>query len=88
MTNRSEIFSIRTILPVGLGVAIGIAVGAVALANVPAVKAPVAPAAAEQTSAIKPLSAAKGISFARANRDGERCFSAQQIRTAETFCTH
>lgn len=88
MNNRSEIFSIRTLLPVGLGVAIGIAVGAAALANVPVVKAPQVPVAAAQKSAIKPLSAAKGISFARTSKDGERCFSAQQVRSAETFCTH
>jgi len=89
MTNRSETFSIRTILPVGLGIAVGIVVGAAALANVPTPKAPVeTPVAAQQAPAIKPLSNSPGISFARSNKDGERCFAARQTQKAETFCTH
>ena len=89
MTNRSEIFSLRTIFPVGLGVALGLAIGAAALANVPVPKAQTAAPATHQTApAAKPLSSSPGISFARSIKDGERCFAARQTGKAETFCTH
>ena len=90
MSNRSEIFSLRTMLPVGLGVALGLAIGAAALANVPVAKSQTVSPATHQTSlpAAKPLSSSPGISFALTSKDGERCFAARQTQKAETFCTH
>ena len=88
MSNRSEIFSIRTILPVGLGIAIGLAIGAAALANVPAPRIEAPAAAAQHSDRVKPLSTKPGISFARIKKDGERCFLANAAQKAETICTH
>ena len=84
MTNRSEISLIRTIVPVGLGVAIGLAIGAAALANAPAAKTEMAPKAAVSTQ----LSSQPGIRFARTNDDGARCFKISVSRSAETLCQH
>lgn len=96
MTNRSEILSLRTILPVGLGVAIGLAIGAAALANVPVGAKSPAPAAQAisahtppaQDMAAQPLSAKPGISLARFRKDGERCVVAVVEGRSETKCAH
>ncbi len=88
MINRNEISAIRTILPVGLGIAIGIAIGAVALANVPASKAQVEAAPKANAAILIPLSSQPGIRFARSNRDGERCFAVRSEKSSETICTH
>lgn len=88
MANRSEILSFRTALPVGVGVAIGIVMGAVALAHAPAAKTEAAPAPVAQETAIQPLSSARGVSFVRMTNDGERCFAARQARGSAIFCAH
>ncbi len=85
MTKGNEIFRIRTILPVGLGIAIGLALGAAALANAPAASQPV-PATAKP-AAVKSLSAAAGIRFTRqAKAGGVSCFTAAKAQQAEMVC--
>lgn len=88
-TNRSEILSLRNAAPLGLGVAIGLALGAVALANVPAApKIVPAPQQIASVTAERPLSAKPGISLARFKKDGERCVLAVVSGRSETVCAH
>ena len=88
MINRSEITATRTILPVGLGIAIGIVIGAIALANAPVSKTQIEAAPKANAAILMPLSSQPGIRFARTNQDGERCFAARSQKSAETICTH
>ncbi len=88
MINRSEISAIRTLFPVGLGIAIGITLGAVALANVPVAKGKAEAAPSANATTLTPLSSQPGIRFARSTRDGERCFTARSEKSSEMICTH
>ena len=88
MIKRSESTAIRTILPVGLGIALGMVAGAVALANVPVSKSRIETAPIANAAILMPLSSQPGIRFARTNKDGERCFAARTQQSAETICTH
>ncbi|MDF2119996.1 hypothetical protein PY365_30990 [Roseiarcaceae bacterium H3SJ34-1] len=78
----ARIPAVRMILPVALGMAFGIGVGAAALAHGLFPMPPAAPqvlvaqASVSQPAQIKPLSSAPGIRFVRANREASPCWTA------------
>ncbi len=95
MTNRSEIFRTRTILPVALGIAIGIVAAAAALASAPAHDSVQPVAASSQAAApngamLLPLSAQPGIRFVRATAGaGDLCVAARrEAGKPQDGCVH
>jgi len=79
--SSARIPAVRMILPVALGMAFGIGVGAAALAHGLFPMPPAAPQvlvakASVSQSQIKPLSSTPGIRFVRANREASPCWTA------------
>jgi hypothetical protein len=89
----AKIPALRMILPVALGMAFGIGVGAAALAHGLFPMPPAAPqvliaqASISQPAQIKPLSNTPGIRFVRANRDNSPCWTAIEAgRKQADYC--
>ena len=89
MQAQSKFFSIKTLLPLSLGIAAGAGLALAALVAQPGdLKAGVSNGP-QAVQTIKPLSAAPGIRFTRVKTaDAGICFTAARNGAAETVCAH
>ncbi|MBM3607389.1 MAG: hypothetical protein FJX29_02890 [Alphaproteobacteria bacterium] len=91
MHRTAKFFTLRTMIPLSLGVAGGAGLALAVLASGPvSMEAQAAPApAGKSVETIKPLSSAPGIRLVRIHSgDGSRCFAMSGKAGAGTICAH